>query len=319
MKLSVALCTFNGERYLPEQLASIREQTRLPDELVICDDASTDRTVAIARMFREQAPFEVRIELNTRNVGTTLNFDKAIGLCSGEMVVLADQDDSWFPDKLLTLESTLEKNPEAGFVFSNAEVVDDGLKPLGYTLWEALQFGAAERERFRGGQAFESLMKRYRVTGATMAFRSAYRDIILPIPRDCLHDAWVALMISAVAPCALISRPLIRYRQHGLQQFGGAKRSLYRQLLAAVTRHRETFASLTHWYSSAFERLNKLPDVARGRLELLSQKAAHCRQRMGMRNSGRLRLPFILQELWKGNYHRFSRGWKTAAQDLLLP
>ena len=100
---------------------------------------------------------------------------------------------------------------------------------------------------------------------------------------------------------------------------GGAKRNLYRQFLAARTRHRETFATLAHGYSSAFERLNKLPDVAPERLALLEQKAAHGRQRMRMRNSGRLRLPHILQELWKGNYHRFSRGWKTAVQDLLLP
>jgi len=318
MKLSVALCTYNGERYFPEQLASIQEQTRLPDELVICDDASTDRTAAIARKFRERAPFEVRFELNSRNLGTTLNFDKAIGLCSGEAIVLADQDDTWLPDKLSMLETTLQNCPESGFAFSDAEVVDEGLKPLGYTLWEALQFGAGERERFRRGKAFESLIQRYRVTGATVAFRAAYRDLILPIPRDWLHDAWIALMISAVAPCALISRPLICYRQHDLQQFGGAKSNLYKQFLAARTRHRETFAALAHGYSSAFERLQKCPHVSQGRLALLDQKAAHCRQRMIMRNGGRLRLPLVFWELWQGNYHRFSRGWKTVAQDLLL-
>src|SRR5580698_1985958 len=100
MKLSVALCTYNGERFLPEQLASIREQSRLPDELVICDDASADQSVAIATRFAERAPFPVRIEANSRNLGSTPNFARAIELCNGDAIVLSDQDDVWLPDKL---------------------------------------------------------------------------------------------------------------------------------------------------------------------------------------------------------------------------
>jgi glycosyltransferase involved in cell wall biosynthesis len=318
MKLSVALCAYKGERFLPEQLASMREQTRLPDELVICDDCSTDRTAEIAREFARQAPFPVRVEVNSKNLGSTRNFARAIGLCTGDAIVLADQDDVWFVNKLSALEAALTESPEAGFVFSNAEIVDGNLNSLGYTLWESICFGETEQEQFRQGKAFEALLRRYRVTGATMAFRTAYRDFILPIPPEWLHDAWIALMLSGIAPCSLISLPLIRYRQHGNQQCGGRKRGLYTQFLSAKTRNSATFERVARCYMAARERLNQCPDIDSVKLLLLDQKIEHCRQRTAMRSNGEWRLPSIVREFWNGNYRRFSRGWKALAQDLFL-
>src|SRR5690242_1846918 len=100
LRISVAMCTFNGARFLPEQLESITAQTRLPDELVICDDRSADESLEIIRAFLDRPPFTVRLEINERNLGSTKNFEKAIGLCQGEIIALADQDDVWFPQKL---------------------------------------------------------------------------------------------------------------------------------------------------------------------------------------------------------------------------
>src|SRR5579872_6980058 len=259
MNLSVALCTYNGERFLSEQLASILRQNRLPDELVICDDASTDRSVEIATQFAERAPFPVRVEVNSRNMGSTPNFARAIELCTGDAIVLSDQDDVWLPNKLSTLEVALLVNPEAGFVFSNAEIVDERLDTLGYTLWEAINFKESEQESFQQGRAFEKLLRRHRVTGATMAFRSAYRKLILPIPGEWYHDAWIALILSSIAPCCLVSQSLIRYRQHSQQQFGGKKRGLYGQFLSARTRDRQTFEDVAHSFSLVGERLDQLP------------------------------------------------------------
>ena len=92
-RLSIAMCTYNGARFLSEQLESIAVQTRLPDELIVCDDRSTDGSVEIIRNFALHAPFEIRLEINTNNLGSTKNFEKAIGLCKGEIIALADQDD----------------------------------------------------------------------------------------------------------------------------------------------------------------------------------------------------------------------------------
>ena len=93
--LSVAMCTYNGSRHLSEQLESIGTQTRLPDELVICDDCSSDDTIRIIERFSASAPFAVRLEINTQNLGSTKNFEKAIRLCQGDLIALADQDDVW--------------------------------------------------------------------------------------------------------------------------------------------------------------------------------------------------------------------------------
>jgi glycosyltransferase involved in cell wall biosynthesis len=318
MKLSVALCTYNGEQYLPEQLGSIREQSRLPDEVVICDDASNDRSLLIVQEFAEQVPFPVRIVANAANLGSTPNFDKAIGLCGGDVIVLADQDDIWRPHKLETLESSLKTNLNSGFVFSDAEIVDQDRKPFGYTLWEAVGFASNEQDRFQSGEAFEALLKRYRVTGATMAFRSQYRNLIQPIPAPWLHDAWIALLISSIAPCALVREPLIQYRQHGRQQLGERKRGLFGEYRSARKMTREAFEAAALRYSMARDRLSQIPGFNTHRLALLDKKLAHYCQRIAMRCPGRWRLPTVLSEMWRGNYRRFSRGWKAIAQDLLM-
>src|SRR6266436_7212118 len=116
-RISVAMCTYNGARFLPRQLESIATQTRLPDELVVCDDGSSDESVAIVRWFANSAPFTVRLEINERNLGSTKNFGKAIGLCEGDIIALADQDDVWKPLKLAVLETALKNYLEAGYVF----------------------------------------------------------------------------------------------------------------------------------------------------------------------------------------------------------
>ena len=93
MKTSIALCTYNGEKFLREQLDSIALQTLLPDELVACDDRSCDSTMEILQEFRERVSFPVHIHQNEENLGSTKNFEKAIKLCSGDIIALCDQAD----------------------------------------------------------------------------------------------------------------------------------------------------------------------------------------------------------------------------------
>jgi hypothetical protein len=317
MRVSLALGTYNGERFLPDQLASIREQTRLPDELIVCDDGSTDGTVGLVRSFCDRMPFRTRIEVNAANRGSTPNFARAIELCSGDIIALADQDDVWLPNKLATLEAAFLRDPKMGFAFSDARVVDESLKPLGYTLWRALQFSRTEQEQFREGAAFELLLRRYRVTGATMAFRTSHRDLILPIPSGWVHDAWIALLISSAAPCAVLAEPLVQYRKHAGQQHGDHKRGLLGEFQAAQGKSRDDFEAVAARYTEAMERLTAASGVRSDRLAMLAGKVEHCSRRAAMRAGG-WRLPAILGELRRGNYSRFSRGWKSAAQDLFL-
>ena len=131
---------------------------------MVCDDVSSDRSVAIVREFAEQTSFQVRVEVNDRNLRSTGNFARESSFARERSSFWPIRTTVWFPNKLAALETALAADPQAGFVFSDAQLVDEGLKPLGYSLWEAIRFWPREQERFRRGQAYECLLRRYRVT-----------------------------------------------------------------------------------------------------------------------------------------------------------
>ena len=193
----------------------------------------------------------VRLHFNPETLGSTKNFEKAIGLCAGDVIALSDQDDYWLPEKLARVEEALSSALDVGMVFSDAEIVDESLHPLGCRLWQYLKFERGEQKSVRGGNAFDLLLARNIVVGATMAFRSRFKELILPIPdefdlrfddgRILIHDGWLSLLISATAGVAVIDEPLIMYRQHPKQQVGaksppGAEAADGGGLRAALTR-----------------------------------------------------------------------------------
>src|SRR5215510_9347897 len=135
-KVSIALCTYNGAKYLPQLLDSYLAQSRLPDEVVVCDDRSQDETVAILDGFAARAPFSMRLLVNDQNIGSTKNFEKAISLCSGDIIFLSDQDDVWAPSKIEEMVRAFDADQAIGMVVSNAELVDETLRPLGVTLFD---------------------------------------------------------------------------------------------------------------------------------------------------------------------------------------
>ena len=288
MTISIALCTYNGEFFLTEQLKSISEQTRLPDELVVCDDRSSDRTLQILHEFAASAPFPVRIVLNESNLGSTKNFEKAISLCGGDIIALSDQDDVWLPYKLARTEEEFKKSASTGAVFTNADVVDADLHPLGFSLWESESFGPPIRKAFEKGNPFLLLLRRNIVTGATMAFRSEFRNLVLPISRYWIHDAWIALLICSAAKISFIDEKLILYRQHATNQIGTRMRDNETFLL-------EVEKAKT-WGSEAIFRKAKI----------LSS----------VHKSGLKGFPLATCELASGHYHRYSKGLKSYLRDL---
>src|SRR5262245_8192443 len=134
------MCTYNGARFLAEQLASIRDQTRPPDELVVCDDCSTDESLSLMEQFAANTSFPYHIKRNNVRLGSTRTLQQAIRFCEDDVIALADHDDSWYPEKLSLIEKTFTEDPQSSLVFSDADVVDENSKSLGYTLWEALGF-----------------------------------------------------------------------------------------------------------------------------------------------------------------------------------
>jgi glycosyltransferase involved in cell wall biosynthesis len=237
-RISVAMCTYNGERFLAAQLASIAKQTRLPDELVVHDDKSSDNTVAILQEFAQSARFPVRIIENPRNLGYVQNFEAAIRNCDADLIALADQDDVWYPTRLERSELELNTYPKAGLVFSDADLVDDHDRLLGETLWHRLGFLGKRKRDLQSGR-FVVLAKHRFATGATMMLRASLRDRCLPIGSGWIHDEWIIMIAAAFSEVRPVDQPLIRYRIHGSQQVG---------LSNKLVRHaRGTTRAEKHW------------------------------------------------------------------------
>lgn len=327
-RVSVAMCTYNGAAYLAEQLQSIAAQDRLPDELVVCDDASTDNTAAIVRDFAAKAPFEVRLKINEQNLGSTPNFAQAVSLCRGGIVFLADQDDVWMPHKIARLtdvlgEGRVERPDPASvpaFAVSDAQLVDSRQRPLRHTLWAALPFTPTDQRRFNAGEAFEILLRRNVATGTTMAFRAELRDVLLPIPSGWVHDGWFALLLAALGRGHAVAEPLVQYRQHEAQQIGGKPESLLDKYKRRKREGPGLYAATADNYAAALERLRPLAAhlTDRSVLGRLERKVQHWRTRARMRTVRPWRLPFIARELLRGSYSRYSSGWRSAAEDVLL-
>jgi glycosyltransferase involved in cell wall biosynthesis len=325
---SVAMCTYNGARFVGEQLESIAAQSRPPAELVVCDDGSADGTVGVVERFAASAPFPVRLFVNGKNLGSTKNFERAVSLCAGDLVALSDQDDVWLPEKLELMGERFERSAGVGLVFTDAEVVDEQLRPLGYNSWQSTgeaEFGPAKRRLFERGRALDVLLRGNVVTGAAMAFRAKYKGLALPIPEGLglIHDGWIALVVASVARADFVARPLIKYRQHPRQQLGAHRGDEGGEGVVAAGL---SAAGRANPYAAELRKLGALIDrlaAAGGEydagpaLNTLARRAAHLRARAAL-PAGRLRrLPPVLRELLSLRYHAHSNGLRSAAKDLL--
>jgi Glycosyl transferase family 2 len=326
--LSVAMCTYNGARYLREQLESIAAQTRPPDELVVCDDGSTDQTLAILDSFAATAPFPVRVNINPTNLGTPKNFERAIGLTTGGIIALADQDDVWYPHKLKRLERELTRSKRIGLVFSDADVVDDRLRPAGYRLWEARRAVGRNRRLIARGRLFEALVRDNLVTGCTTAFWSDYKDLLIPVPAACAHDSWSALVVAAVADVARIDVPLLAYRQHAANQYGlaryhgerngnGSGPRLPKSTAEKLRQAEGRLARLRAAYSRLDQNRHRYP-VGQTQLQLLGGAIRHAERRIAIlgETSSARRLLTASWELATLRYVRYSEGVRRWRKDV---
>lgn len=200
MRVSIAMATFNGARFLADQLQSFLRQTHAPAELVVSDDASTDGTVELVEAFARQAPFTVTVHRNAETLGYAANFGRALELCSGDLVLLSDQDDVWFDWKIERIVSLAEATTDLLFVHDLA-YTDDQLRPLGMT---ALSQCAQE------GRSASTLHN-----GCATAVRSELLGIALPIPQITGHDNWLHAVAGALGGKRIVPEVLVYYRMHG--------------------------------------------------------------------------------------------------------
>ncbi|QKJ64405.1 glycosyltransferase family 2 protein [Flavobacterium sp. M31R6] len=220
MKLSVAMCTYNGDKFIASQLSSILEQTIPVDEIVICDDGSNDKTLEIISRIQQENPNKINLFRNPVNLGSTKNFEKAIDLCSGDYIFLADQDDIWKKDKVQKILDVFDQNPNAEGVFSNADLIDENSNLISsMTIWDTVFF--LEKELPKPIDFFNVVSKNGNiVTGATLCIRKHVKDFITNFKDDVLHDEKIATLLILRKSLYYSSENLISYRIHNKQQVG---------------------------------------------------------------------------------------------------
>ena len=309
------MCTRDGERFVGEQLRSILEQRRLPDELVLFDDASTDATVDLAERMLRDAPFPTKVVRHPTRLGVTANFSAAIAAVSGDVVVLSDQDDAWHPGKLDRVAAELGRGDEVLAVFSDASLIDAEGNPMPGSLWDRVSVSRAARRRLERGAVLEQLVRWKVVTGATLAFRSRLTPLLLPMPEGTLHDAWIALVAALTGRVVAIADPLLSYRVHP----GNAVGVLSRDPRKRAAEHRaDTSARPDELDMFALAAVRTAGVGAPEDLALLQRKISFLEQRAALAPQPLRRIGVVGRALAAGDYHALGHGARSAAHDLVF-
>lgn len=214
--IDILMSTFNGDRFLVEQIDSILSQDHAEFRLVVRDDGSTDDTV---RILNEYAKRDKRIALirdDHENLGASGSFFKLVQHSDGELIMLADQDDIWLPEKVSRTFSRMgqliekhgKEKPLA--VFTDLTVVNEKLAVISDSFWSYQKLDPQISQDWR------SLLAQNVVTGCTMMFTEAAKSVILPYALPAMmHDHWIAAMVAKSGHIAYLPEPTVHYRQHG--------------------------------------------------------------------------------------------------------
>ena len=212
LTISIAMCTYNGARFLSEQLDCLANQSRQPDEVVICDDCSSDNTVDILNDWAKSVPFSVKVVQNEKNLGYAQNFAKAISLCSSDVIFLSDQDDIWTSDKLEKMTSVFNDRPEVGVVFCDGLYVDSQGKSLNRLASDIARPGMIYGHPYY--LYWKPVCKGMHFFGCCCAIRKSVWDKIAPLPESFTHDLWIFLTAQAISEIVYLPDTLTHYRLH---------------------------------------------------------------------------------------------------------
>jgi len=200
--ISVCIATYNGEKYIKEQLNSILIQLEDNDEVIISDDHSTDNTINVINSLNDP---RIKIYKNTKESGYTKNFENALEKVKGDIIFISDQDDLWMKNKV---KITLEILKTYDFVANNAEIVDENLNLIHASVFQCRNVK----------QGFLTNFIKIKYLGCCLAFKKQILQKALPFPNNqelSEHDAWLPLISEIFFKVYLIEQPLMKYRRHG--------------------------------------------------------------------------------------------------------
>jgi glycosyltransferase involved in cell wall biosynthesis len=320
MKISIALASFNGGEFIRAQLESFAAQTRLPDELVVNDDCSSDQTVAIVEDFAASSPFPVVLNVNERNLGFVQNFGRALALTTGEVVFLSDQDDVWLPEKLERMHAAMLAMPGKACLMNDAFLADEKLSGSGLTKLTQIRSSGLPDLHF--------------VMGCCAAVRRQLVDLALPIPDSVpAHDSWLVRLADELGLCERLEIPLQYYRRHS----GNVSDFFVNRALSRWSRFRLRLRSAVsdgnydrqvRVTSELVLRLTVRADAAtalvgsRAReaiLHRLEHELVVLRERVRIRTLPRARRPMAVACLWRSHGYGNANPFLGALKDLVFP
>jgi len=213
--VSIAMATYNGERFLRKQLDSIYAQTYQNIEVVVCDDYSSDRTVEILEEYKQKKG--LFYYKNRQNLGYFKNFEKVLGLCEGKYIALADQDDIWLPNKIERLILAINGY---SLIYSDARYIDEDDRVFAESVrtYTGLPVQSGKPLKYLTFNSF--------IIGCTCLFRKELLSSALPFPEgERYHDWWLSLVACTQQGILYLDEPLIEYRNHGKNTLGLKKKS----------------------------------------------------------------------------------------------
>jgi glycosyltransferase involved in cell wall biosynthesis len=317
-RISIAMATYNGARYIREQLDSLAAQTLLPCELVVTDDGSTDATLEIVADFASIAPFPVRVHRNENRLGFGENFLRATSLCEGEYIAFCDQDDVWLPKKLARCVISLD-HPSVLLCVHSAELIDES--------------GNIRGRRFPDYQSYTRHATSdnpwdLSYPGFAMIFRRDLIKLFLPIARRisprlefCFgaHDLFVNFIAANLGDTVFLSEGLAWYRQHeahtcGAPQVWGIREKLRKTLDTNLTQ----YIGMSHIAAERESIISAFSSEIQGSYDVNAERSAaryrHLRTALTRRMERyEVRAPFasvpgIVKAILHGDYGRKSKG-----------
>lgn len=257
--ISIVMSTYNGERYLREQVESILLSTVKDIELLICDDGSKDGTMEMLKTYEEAYPQLIHIHKNEKNVGYTLNFLRGALRAKGDYIMFCDQDDVWKAEKVeKTLDKMKQLEKSSGkdaplAIFTDALVVDEQLNPIHKSFFASSKLNPRKTD-------LAHILMENKLIGCTVMFNRALCNVLkeASLPSQArYHDWWVALIASTMGKIDFFPDTTLLYRQHGRNVVGNQSFTSYvknrianldrqKEALAALQKQAQEFLSLYH-------------------------------------------------------------------------
>ncbi len=307
LSIDVVLATYDGARYLDELLASLAQQTKVADRLIVIDDGSTDATVEIVQNFAESAPFEVVVVANEANSGSAAAFARGISLATADCVALCDQDDVWRPEKLAHLLAQFDDS--VVLAASDAALIDHAGQRLAGSLWHSVGFTPPPIDA-PTQRSFVALSSSGSIAGMTMLMRTRVAQACLPVGEGWHHDGWLAAQAPLHGRVVLLTECLVDYRIHGDQQTtpGEAERLSSQERATRFAAGAERARLL----AAELERYDQAPWAARH----VADKASFLQRRADAAERGVTRVAPVLAAIRSGQYGTFA-SWRSVIGDLL--